>query len=538
MGVTTADVVVAGAGHNSLIAAAYLARAGYECLILDARPQPGGGAATEELVVPGFRFDSCSTGHTLIQSSPTLRHDELSLFAEYGLEYLEPDPVAHVAFGDGEAFTMWLDVERTCQEIARFSARDALAYRRLLADYDEIKAGYGAWRYTPIGFGPSLEEILAARPSGHRWLRRHAMSAWDVIRHQFEDPHVRRFMLWMAFQTAQPLDSAGSGLLAYSLVYGRQQQSWVLPRGGSATLPQALVRLLEAHGASFACRRRVVRLIVEGGRCRGVETDDGERYLAREAVLSSIHVRPLLDMAPPDEWGEDFRYGVETFDPGLSLFAAYYATTEPPLYPEPGGGTVTAVSTGIVGTPEQVIRIGHDARLGRVALDAPWLLVATPTVADPSRAPEGGHTVKVLGMQPYEIDGGPEAWEERKGEVAAANLAHLRRLAPNLTDEKILGSAVVSPVDIERKNPHMWHGTAHGGDRGLANSGPLRPAAGWAQHRLPIAGLYQTGATTHPGGSISGAPGRNAAVVLLHDLGTSIEEVVAGARRPRAGSHR
>ena len=109
---TTADVVVAGAGHNSLITAAYLAAAGHEVLVLDARAIPGGGAASEELLLPGFRLDSCSTGHTLIQTNPLLLDDELGLQADYGLEYLVPDPFAHVAFPDGRHLTMWMDVER------------------------------------------------------------------------------------------------------------------------------------------------------------------------------------------------------------------------------------------------------------------------------------------------------------------------------------------------------------------------------------------------------------------------------------------
>ena len=118
--------------------------------------------------------------------------------------------------------------------------------------------------------------------------------------------------------------------------------------------------------------------------------------------------------------------------------------------------------------------------------------------------------------------------------MAAAHLAALRRYAPNLTDEKIIASAVHSPLDLERFNAHNWRGTCHGGDLSPAQSGALRPVAGWAQHRMPIPGLYQTGATTHPGGSVSGARGRNAAMVMLRDLGTSIEEVVAGAGRARA----
>ena len=140
---TVADIVVAGGGHNSLITAAYLAKAGYEVVVLDARPIAGGAAVTEELTLPGYRFDSCSTGHTLIQPNPLLRDDELGLKSEYGLEYVNPDPVAHVVFPDGESFTHWLDLERTCEEISRFSPRDAAAYRRGLQEFAEIREPLG-----------------------------------------------------------------------------------------------------------------------------------------------------------------------------------------------------------------------------------------------------------------------------------------------------------------------------------------------------------------------------------------------------------
>ena len=117
----TFDVVVAGGGHNALVAAAYLSLAGFECCVLDARPVMGGDTATEELTLPGFLHDTCSTAHNLIQASPTLRDDELRLRADYGLEYLHPDPVAHIPFPDGTSLTQWRDLDRTCDEFARFS---------------------------------------------------------------------------------------------------------------------------------------------------------------------------------------------------------------------------------------------------------------------------------------------------------------------------------------------------------------------------------------------------------------------------------
>jgi phytoene dehydrogenase-like protein len=529
----SADIVVAGAGHNSLITAAYLAKAGYECVVLDARAIPGGGAATEELLMPGYRIDSCSTGHTLIQVNPLLAADELGLKADYGLEYVDPDPVGHVAFPDGEQLTMWLDLERTCAEIARFSERDAGAYRRLIDEYDEVKGAFGRARFTPLGFGPSLEEMLLELPRGRIWLRRNAISAWDVIRHEFQSRHVRAFMVWMAFQTLVPVDAPGSGVLAYSLIFGRQRRGWTIPLGGSGALTDALVRVIEDHGGTVLCGRRVSRLLLEGRRCAGVETEDGERHLAAEAVVSTIHVKHLVEMAPPEAWGEEFLYGVETYDIGMPGMAAYFATTEAPAF-ETAAGPRSAVSAGTAAWAEDVIRCGRDVKDGRPVEGVPWLLVATPTLADPSRAPEGHHTVKLLSPQAWEAPDG-ETWETHKHVVAARQLEHLRRFAPNLTDDAIVASLVKSPADIERSNEHMIHGAFHGGDRSLPFSGALRPVPGWADHRTPIPGLYQTGGTTHPGGSITGAPGRNAATVLLTDLGRDPEEVMTGAGRARAG---
>ncbi|MGI8711974.1 MAG: phytoene desaturase family protein, partial [Solirubrobacteraceae bacterium] len=303
---------------------------------------------------------------------------------------------------------------------------------------------------------------------------------------------------------------------------------------------RALVEVIERHGGEVRCNRRVVELVLQDGRCVGVVTQNGERHLAREAVLSSIHVKDLLAMVPADTWDADFRYCIDTYDAGVSGFAAHYATTEPPRYPTRDGGTLEVVSAGVAGWPEDILRMGRDVCEGRLVRDGAWLLFPTPTVADPTRAPEGRHTVKILGMQPYDPDlpgGGPQQWEQLREEIAAVHLGHLRRAAPNLDDDTILAQLIVSPVDLERSNPHMWHGSFHGGDRSLTNSGALRPASGWAQHRMPIPGLYQTGGTTHPGGSVTGGPGRNAAIVMLTDLGEDPAQALAPAdpaRRPRA----
>jgi phytoene dehydrogenase-like protein len=170
-----------------------------------------------------------------------------------------------------------------------------------------------------------------------------------------------------------------------------------------------------------------------------------------------------------------------------------------------------------------------DFRRGLIHQDDPVLLVICSSAVDETRTPPGKHTLKVISFFPYDLaDGRPERWDEIKAEAAERNLDYLRRFAPNLKPETILARHIESPLDLERFNAHNWHGSCHGGELSPAQSGAMRPVPGWASHRMPIPGLYQTGATTHPGGSVTGGPGRNAAWVLLEDLGLSLQATIAG----------
>jgi len=519
------DIVVAGAGHNSLVAVAYLAKAGYRCLVLEGRPVLGGNCVTEELTLPGFRHDSCGTAHVLLQDSPMLRNDELGL-GDYGLEYIHPEIVVHAPFPDGSYLTQWHDLDRTCEEFAKFSRKDAAAYRRMITEYEAVKPLFDAASYTPIGFGKPINDRLTEHPDGRKWQRRVAMSAWEIIRDNFEDDHCRSFMLWMAFQTVVPPEWPMTGRLAYSLVCGRQRWSWCVPKGGSGAFTDALVRLIEAHDGAALTGKSVERLIVENGRCVGVECADGSSYRAARAVLSTIHIKHLVEMAPRKMWDDDFVDGVATWQGGPTLFVTHYATSEPMRFAV-DGGSVAPIAAAMLSTPTRALRMGYDFACGVANTEEPVLLAVCPTIADASQAPPGRHTLKVLGMQPYDLKEGPTHWDTIKERVSEANLNWLRRFATNLTNDKILARVVESPLDLERRNPHNWHGSCHAGAQNAAQSAALRPVPGWAQHRMPIPGLYQTGATTHPGGSISGGPGRNAAAVMLKDFGTSLDEVVS-----------
>src|ERR1700676_1122626 len=175
------DIVVAGAGHNSLVTAAYLSKAGYRCLVLEGRPLLGGGVKTAELMLKGFHDDVCSSAHAFLLDNPMMKNDELKL-RDYGLDYIDPDPIFHIPFPDGSYLTQSRDLDRTCAEFAKFSKKDANAYRKMLAEFEAIKPVVMGAAFSPIGFGKPLNEVLAGQPRGKLWQRRLAMWAGEILR--------------------------------------------------------------------------------------------------------------------------------------------------------------------------------------------------------------------------------------------------------------------------------------------------------------------------------------------------------------------
>src|SRR5918992_420792 len=259
------DVVVAGAGHNSLIAAAYLAKAGFSVLVVEARDVAGGNTVTEELTLPGFKHDSCSSAHILIQSNPLMRNDELGL-DRYGLRYVFTDPALVMPFEDGSSITMWRDRNRTAAELARFSRRDGDAYLRMLDEWDSLKAVHSRVSNLP----PS--ELTEDNEAARRYAKLSAMSAHAVVTERFEHERVRSFVLWLAFATIQGGDRPGAGIQPLSVTAGRQEFGWATPIGGSGMLPLALVRLIEDHGGRVVTGSPVTEIVVERGRASGVVT--------------------------------------------------------------------------------------------------------------------------------------------------------------------------------------------------------------------------------------------------------------------------
>lgn len=518
------DIVVAGAGHNSLLTAAYAARAGFKVLVLEASERIGGDTSCAELTLPGFVHDPCATAHNLIQSNPLMRNNELHL-DRYGLRYLSPDPVFTMPFQDGESITMWRDLERTCAELARFSTSDAAAYRRLLADWQAMAPVLNEERENPPRPPEEVNERTRAS-AGEAMLRARRSSALEVVSERFEEEHVRAFFAWIAFMTLHPLDEPESGLMAFSLVAGRQRFSWILPEGGSDRLPIALARIIEENGGRVVTSSPVRRVVVEGGRATGVVVEDGSRFGAIKAVVSTIHLTQLPEVVGEQNLTPEFLAGVSRWKPSVTMFASHYALSEAPRYLTHSGPmeSVTMGSLQSISSLEQML---SSFRGGAVDLDEPVLLAITPTVIDPTRAPRGKHTFKLISFLPYQLREGPQRWDEIKEEVADRLFDVLAEATSNVSRKIVLGRHVESPLDLERRNRANWRGSCHGGASTPDQSGFFRPVEGWSSYRTPIANLYQTGACTHPGGSVSGLPGRNCAAVLLSDLGSSLGEAIS-----------
>lgn len=519
------DVIVVGAGHNSLIAAAYLAAAGLTVLVVEGQARPGGDTMTEELTLPGFQHDSCSTAHTLIQSNPLIRDNELRL-DNYGLRYLRPDPVVVMPFADGESISLYQDVDRTVSEIRRLSPGDADAYLQLLSDWKALKPLQATERNAPPLTPEASDALWRSGPLRDEGLRIRMASGLQIIQERFRDPYVQAFVGWLATLTLEPIDHPYTGVLPFSLTAGRQTGGWAIPRGGSGSLPAALIEIIKGRGGDVVCNQWVRRIILDDGRAAGVETESG-KFFADKAVISSAHIAQLPEVLG-DAVDEESRRYISHWRSGLTMFVSHYAISEAPRY-RTHDGEQEAVAMGAIESVENLQLMLGDFYAGRLHMERPFFLCLNPTVVDPDRAPDGQHTLKVISKQPYELIEGPEHWDEIKQDVSAALLEKFLSYTTNLRSEHVLASKVESPLDLERRNPNNFRGSCHGGAAMPSQSGWFRPAPAWNQYRTPVEGFYLTGSCTHPGGSVSGFPGRNAARVVLEDLDIPWDRALDGA---------
>jgi phytoene dehydrogenase-like protein len=502
------DVAVIGAGHNALIAAGYLAKAGLEVAVLEAKPIIGGSTVTEELTLEGWQHDSCSSAHAIIQSNPVLRHDELGLVSQYGLRYVYTEPAAVLPLDDGDSFVLHRSATDTADEIARFSRRDATRFLEMTEQWKAMKAAHGRWNAgRPIGTDSAADAYAKLRQR----------SAWDVVHENFEHEVTRRLLTWMGFANFQPPARAGTGVLPISITSGRLEFGWATSIGGSGALPAALAKLIADHGGQVLVNSPVSRIVTSGGRAVGVETADGRRIAARSAVVSSAHLAALPEMLGTDVT-EDLKEAAAAWRPGIALFAVHAALREDIRY-RAGGDLITSTAGGL-GSPDGTLRQVEGCATGRPEVTDPWMLLVSSTAVDPDRAPGG--TLKILTAAPQTLASG-ESWDDFGPRYAAQLLAIAGRHVTGLDEAAVLATVCETPSSLARRNIHNIGGSCHGGEFLLA-SGEYVP--GWPRHSTLIEGLFLTGSTAHPGGSVSGWPGRNAAHAVLSALGINPNTVM------------
>ena len=513
------DVLVIGAGHNALVCAGYLAKAGYKVIMLERRHTVGGAVVTEE-IVPGFKFDLGGSAHILIHHTPIVQ--DLNLTA-YGLDYIDLDPLFFAPFPDGSHFTIWKDLDRTCESIATISPVDAENYRRVIKTWQPLAEGMVRSFLEPPTAGNLVKNLVMRTGNGSDRMERLSellRGYGQVLRQTFVDPRVQALIGWMAAQSGPPPGEPLSAPFAlWQPMY--HQSGMKRPRGGSGMLTQALARMIQAHGGQIIAGAPVKRILTERGQAIGAETSGGIRITAR-AVVSGAHIHTTLQMLAADIVPQQAQNLVKNSRVGNGFgMIVRYAMHELPNYralPSPNDGKPGYQHTALqfICPDLAYLERAYGDYLGGTPSRDPALIAMTFSAVDPTLAPAGKHTLFLWGQYyPYELASGA-TWDEIGQTVADRMLDKLAEYAPNVKGA-VIDQLVEHPLYLERELGLLRGNVMHL-EMSIDQMFMLRPALTMSNYRGPVKGLYLTGASTHPGGGIMGAAGRNAALVLLRDL--------------------
>jgi phytoene dehydrogenase-like protein len=521
------DVVIAGGGHNGLIAACYLAKAGQSVCVLERNDIIGGGVMTKENTLPGFKHDLHSIAHTMIQANPLILNDELGLKSKYGLEYVNPDKMTAVVFDDGDVLEFHTGMEETAASIAKISPRDGEAYRKfnetVFAALDMLVMGMFSIPPTP-GMQAAM---MDASPQGRELMRLQSISSWDLICEWFEHPKIRIALARYASEAmTNPFDN-GTGFGFYIILPYMHRYGSGIPVGGSWALMDALGKCFADHGGEVRVNSTIKEFKIEGDKATGVILEDGTEIEAKKGVISTLHVKQVFPhMVQGTELPDMFQHHIDTLKlADFQPFVIQLALKEEPKYkvgPMVDDYFWVERSHSDVEEFQQAFR---DLEYGYPKRD--FAAYIGQHRVDPSRVPEGKSAMHIYAFAPYNLkDGGPEKWDEIGAEVAQGFIEDMRKFTTNMGDDNILGMEFHTPLDLERHDTSMIG--ADIGHLGLFSwqLGGMRPVPGYAQYKSPIDKLYLSGSCTHPGGGVTGGPGRNVAQVVLEDLGIDFDELI------------
>ena len=511
------DGIIIGAGHNGLIAQAYLARAGLKVISLDLAEEAGGGLSTLEAPDrPGFLYNTHSFFHRGIPDMPWFKEFELE---KHGVSYLDVEPYVSILHRDGNVLQWRADFEETYRSFARLDKDDADRLRwwrdRFIPITRDILRPEAA--SVPLSHD-RRRAMLESTEDGRCLLEVSALSPYEFVTREFRNPAIQAGLLFINGMREVDLRAKGFGHHLPSLFASAARVQTC--KGGAAMLARALVRAVQAEGGEVRTRARVKRILVEDGRAVGVELDGGEKILARRFVASGLNPQltflELLEPAHlPEAWrrkAEDFRYNV--LGP---LFSLFLNLKEQPIYrasdrfPEVQKSLMVIMGIDHIDGFLELVRKHDEGQVGPMVL---W--GGTPTAVDPSQAPPGYHTAFMWEKTPYSLDGDPENWVARQDEHGKRMFDFWCGYAPNLRHATI-DRFVQSPRDIPLKNPNMREADVLMGTLSFGQVGIDRPFPGAGGYRTILDGLYLCGSASHPGGNITGLPGYNAAQVILAD---------------------
>ncbi|MEM1127689.1 MAG: NAD(P)/FAD-dependent oxidoreductase [Bacteroidota bacterium] len=503
------DVIVVGAGHNALVTAAYTAQAGYRVGVFERRSQVGGAVSTQE-IVPGYRFDLGGSAHILIRLTPIV--EELGL-ERFGLTYLELDPLFFAPFPDGDAVFIYRSVEQTVDHLESKFPGQGRAYQRFIDEWS--------------GFARAMRDAFLASPNPldvGQAMRRHGSSAMpqlDQLRHimrpygevadaYFSEEKIKAMLVWMAAQSGPPPTEPVTGpFVLWQPLY--HEGGIARPRGGSGMLTQALRRHIEAHGGQVFVDHPIQEILFERRRAIGVRWATGEAR-ARCVVAGTHALETFGRLLPPDlrpPGTDQLRIG-NGFGAILRL-----ALDKPISYTAWPGPEARRALQLVCRSPHQVLSAYGDYLRGVPASDPP-IVAMTFSAVDDTLAPPGGEVLWLWGQYyPYEL-AGHRSWDEIGPAVAEHLLDTFEAYAPG-TKASVVGDLFQHPLWLEREMG-LFRGNVMHLEMGIDQMFMLRPLVGLSNYRSHLKGLYLTGASTHPGGGIMGASGRNAARELLKDL--------------------
>jgi beta-carotene ketolase (CrtO type) len=531
----TYDVVIIGAGHNGLVCAAYLLKAGYSVLLLEKRAVPGGAATTEEAMpqeAPGFKFNLCAIDHEFIFLGPIIKELELD---KYGLEYLTCDPHTFCPQPDGKYFLAHRSLAKTHAEIARYSPRDADKYVEFVNYWSRLMGAVAPMFNAPPhaildiakNFNrQNLADVFAVAGSTNKaldFVRNLVTSPEDLLNEWFDTEVVKAPLARLAAEIGAPPSQKGitAGLMMLAM---RHEPGMARPKGGTGALTQALVELVKSKGGVILTDQKVKNVIVEEGRAVGVRVADGKDYLAKQGVISNIDAQRLfLQLIDSKDINPVLREKIarRIVNNNETILKIDCALSEAPRFEAYEHKDEYAIGTILIADSVQHVEEAHYlATIGKIPDRNPSMYLDIPTMLDPSMAPEGKHTLWIEFFAPYQIAGAEgeglngTGWtDELKNKVADRVIDKLADYAPNLK-QSILARRVESPAELGERLG-SYKGNYYHMDMTLDQMIFLRPLPEIANYKTPIKNLYLTGAGTHPGGSISGMPGRNCAKVFL-----------------------